>query len=74
MFYRYTAWNRETHYGWTTSEAVAEAALEELNRDGAEYRMEAIGKDATDDTGCPLSNWTGLLTTDDTTLDDFESA
>lgn len=75
MFYRYTAPNRERCYGWTTSEAVAEAALEDLNRDGSGYSMEAIGNDPDTrdgEDGCLLRNWCGLLTTDDTTLDDFE--
>lgn len=47
MWYKLTAYNQETRYGWTQDPAVAQAALEWLNK-GREinvYSLEALGDD-----------------------------
>jgi hypothetical protein len=79
MWYKFTAYNSETHFGWTQDPRVVEAALESLNRrrDINLYAAECLG-DSDDETGypaddeqMPLKERNDLLFDDDTRPDEF---
>lgn len=74
MWYKLTAYNSETRYGWTDDRAVAEAAADRLNR-GREinlYQVQAL-TDRDDETGgsggLPLRLRDDLLFDADSTID-----
>lgn len=76
MWDRYDAYNQETLYGWTSNEAVAEAALAWINR-GREinvYSMTCLGDDENeaDDQGTRLVDKGGHIFVDDTSPEEFE--
>lgn len=76
MWYKFTAWNSETRYGWTTDTAVAEAACAWLNRKRHAnlYSADPVGEtddEAEKNTGRRLQDYQGLLITDDSTIFDF---
>ena len=75
MWYQFTAWNQEIHYGWTQDAAVAYAVLATLNRgksDVNQYGMQALGdgEDVADSSGHLLQSRNDHLCDDDTTMDD----
>mgnify|MGYP000901278934 CR=1 FL=1 len=76
MWYKFTAYNSETLYGWTTDPAVAQAAEDRLNR-GKEvnlYAMEELSDsdDESDGRDCPLRDRDTFIFTGDTTVADYE--
>lgn len=77
MWYKFSAPNAQTQYGWTTVSAIASAACDWLNKDRVydPYTYEALGdRDDTraDGDGILLSDYSGLLMDDDTRLSDFD--
>lgn len=75
MWYAFTAWNEEAHYGWTQNPAVAEAVLGTLNAgksDVHQYGMTELGEgeDVTDGCGTRLQDRENHICTDETTLDE----
>jgi hypothetical protein len=75
MWYKFTAFNSETRYGWTPIPAVADAALAWLNK-GREinvYSVVSIGGDEneTDGATIKLADRDDLICIDDTSVDDF---
>jgi len=76
MWYKFTAYNSETLYGWTTNPAVAEAALERLNK-GKDVNLYAATElsdsdDEADGGTIPLCKRDCHIINDDTTIEDFE--
>lgn len=77
MWYKFTAYNSQTQYGWTTNPEVAERALDLLNRkrDVNVYAMTELSDsdDETDGADIPLSKrGIGYVFDDDTSLADIE--
>jgi hypothetical protein len=78
MWYKFTAYNSETCYGWTQDQKVAEAALAQIN-DGKDvnlYAMEELSDsdDEADGGETPLSKRDGHIFNDDTTVADYAEA
>ena len=81
MWYKITAYNTEARYGWTDDPAVAQAALDWLNK-GREvnvYSLEALGDDTDefdlygDGEKHNLEDRNDHLFTADTRVEDFEN-
>lgn len=76
MWYKFSAYNSQTLYGWTTTPEIADVACDRLNR-GKEINLYAYEElsdsdDEADGGETPLKDWGGLLFDDDTTLADYE--
>lgn len=74
MWYKFTAYNSQTLYGWTLDQAVLDAVLDQLNsrREVNVYAATELGDtdDVTDDQGHKLSDIGHWICDDDTTVDD----
>lgn len=78
MWYKFTAYNTETRYGWTQNPEVAAIALKKMNkdRDANVYAMEELSDsdDEKDGGETPLSKRDiGYVFDDDTSIADLET-
>lgn len=76
MWYKFTAYNSETLYGWTRTPKVAQAAEDRLNkgRNANFYAMTELSDSADEADGrdTPLRDRDDFIFDDDTTLADYD--
>lgn len=71
MFYKFTAYNQPTAYGWTTDRDVVDAYESHLDRTtGQVWSVTALGTDAKK---AGLDKYDAWAFDDDTTVDDIDA-